>query len=383
MKPRARSGVGPGGKILFANQLRALAALCVVLSHLGGVFILMGPTVGWVTSSPELHVGRPAILQLTSWSWLNLGAFGVAVFFLISGFVIPFSLRAQPAGPFLVARAFRIFPTLWAAILIDWLTVHAQSVYYGRAMAFTPFTYLYNALLLDTAVGHGYVDLVNWTLAIEVKFYIVMALLRPWILRGRVLPLLGFSLLAIAIAAGKQHGFIHIVEALSDEPMYVGFMLIGILFHYHLTGLIRPAKAVATGAILLAFFLLCWRLGPIRNQYPVISVNYLYALLLFWACYLGRGMFRKRRWLDFLAGISFPLYLTHSIVGYSALTFLIARCGFSYASALPAALVLVATLAWLLHRLVELPSMGFGKSLAGSLGGRKAGAAAMLPGSGG
>ena len=382
MRLQPGGGVGSGGaRIVFANQLRAIAALCVVLSHLGGVFVLMGPVVGWVTSAPEVHVGEPAILHLTRWSWLNPGAFGVAVFFLISGFVIPFSLRSQRAGPFLLARALRIFPTFWAAILLEWAVVAAQSHCYGRAMAFTSFEYLCNALLLDTAVGHGYVDLVNWTLAVEVKFYVVMALLRPWVLRGRVLPLLAISLLAIAVAAAERHGIIGLSVMLSDEPMYVGFMLIGTLFHYHLAGQISGARAVSAGALLLYLFVLCWRCGPIADQYPVLTVNYLYALLLFWGCYLVRDSFRARRWLDFLADVSFPLYLLHSVIGYSAMTFLIARCGLSYGQALPLALCLVLGLAWLLHRSAEVPSMAWGRRLAGRTGKARAPAAA-LPGGG-
>jgi peptidoglycan/LPS O-acetylase OafA/YrhL len=51
-----------------------------------------------------LHTSVP------QFSW---GAFGVALFFLVSGFVIPFSLRAGPS--FLVARFFRIVAAAYVA----------------------------------------------------------------------------------------------------------------------------------------------------------------------------------------------------------------------------------------------------------------------------
>ena len=388
MSLKAGSGIVPsperssGFKIVFANQLRAVAALSVVLGHLGGLYVLMGPFVGWMTSSPAIQVGHPAILRLTMTSWLNLGAFGVAIFFLISGFVIPFSLRAQPAGPFLVARAFRIFPTLWAALLLEWLAVHAQSLHYGRPMAFPPLAYLYNALLADTALGKDYVDLVNWTLAIEVKFYIVMAMLRPWILRGRVLPLIGCSVLAVCVSAAQRFGLTHLAVALAEEPKCIGFMLIGTLFHYRLTGLLGPIKALASGAVLVCLFWFCWWVGPSRDVFPMIPANYLEGLAVFAACYAARGAFRPIRWLDFLAEISFPLYLIHSIIGYSAMTFLIVRFRLSYEAALPLGFAFVLSLAWLLHRSCEAPSMAFGKALARSLARRHRGQAAILPESG-
>ncbi len=377
MTRRIAGGVAPdtrrsgGGKIIFADQLRGLAALSVVLSHLGGVYVLMGPTVGWITSSPETPVGRPAILALTSWSWLNLGALGVAVFFLISGFVIPFSLRSLTSGRFLVARAFRIFPTLWAAILVEWLVVFAQSHFYGRPMAYTPVVYLHNALLLDTVIDDGYVDLVNWTLAIEVKFYILVAILRPWILRGRAGPLIGCSLLALAVALAQAqaqaHGKIHLPPQLVNEPMFIGFMLVGTVFHCRMTGSMSPGRAIGTGAILIGLFLAAWRTGPFREQFPVLAVNYLYGLAIFGLGYALRRHLRPVRWLDFLAAVSFPLYLVHSIVGYSLMTFMIRILGLSYGAALPLAFGLTMLLAWTLHRAVERPTMAAGKLLARNL----------------
>ncbi len=359
-----RSG---GIKIVFANQLRALAALSVVASHLAGLFILMGPLVGWITSTPEVHVGRPAILRLTLLPWFNYGAFGVAVFFLISGFVIPFSLRAQGSGAFLVARVFRIYPLLWGALLLEWLAVFGSQHLYGRPMAFGVWTYLANALLLDTLLGSGYVDLVNWTLAVEIKFYLLMALMRPAILGGRVWPLFGWSVFAIGLAMAQQHGTIHLSTALADEPMCIGFMLIGTVFHYHLAGQLGAMRALAAGSVLAGLFVLCWRVGPIQDQFPRITLDYGYALGLFFAAYLLRDWFRPIRLLDGLADISYPLYLVHSVIGYSVMSFTIIRFGFSYDEALPTGLAAVLLLAWALHRTVERPSLRLGKRLAGAL----------------
>ncbi len=353
-----------GVKIIFANQLRAAAALSVMLSHWGGVYILMGPLVGWITSTPVVHVGRPAILRVTMLPDFNFGAFGVAVFFLISGFVIPFSLRAQPAAAFLVARAWRIFPTLCAALLLEWLVVFGQSQLYGRAMAYPVSTYLWNASLLDTTVGSGYVDLVNWTLAIEVKFYILMALLRSAVLASRVLPLFGWSLFALAVGLAQRHGLLPVSAILANEPMSIGFMLIGVIFHYHLERRISTVRALGAGAGLAAMFLLCWRIGANQNMYPDARWSYVYGLALFLSAYAARAWFRPWRWIDAMADISYPFYLIHSIIGYSAMTFAILWFGFGYAEAALFAAAIVLPLAWLLHRLVERPSTRAGKRLA-------------------
>ncbi len=351
-------------RIIAANQLRGIASLSVVLSHLGGVFVLLGPFVAWMTSMPEVKAGHPAILLLTSWRYLNFGAFGVSIFFLISGFVIPFSLRSQPATGFLVARAFRIFPTFWAALFIEWFLVHLQSRFSGRGVPFGMMAYLQNALLLDTVIGAGFVDLVNWTLSIEVKFYVLMALLRPAVLKGRVLPFFVVALAAIAVAAAQKHGLLPLSTLLADEPMYVTFMLIGTVFHYQMTGLMRPLRAQGCIIGLGALVALCWKLGPISGQVPTISINYGYGLAVFAAAYYARKLFRPNRVLDGLAAVSYPLYLIHSVVGYSMMALAMRVFRLPYTVALGFGLAVVLLVATALHLAVEAPTLRLGRRLA-------------------
>ena len=53
----------------------------------------------------------PAMAELALSFPLNWGPFGVALFFVISGFVIPFSFETYGRLDFIVARFFRIYPT--------------------------------------------------------------------------------------------------------------------------------------------------------------------------------------------------------------------------------------------------------------------------------
>ena len=69
---RSRAG-SPSGRLDFLDGLRGIAVALVLLQHIG-----------------ELTV--PAIERLTS-STVQLGQFGVMVFFLCSGFIIPASLE--------------------------------------------------------------------------------------------------------------------------------------------------------------------------------------------------------------------------------------------------------------------------------------------------
>lgn len=348
-------------KVIFANQLRGVAALCVVLVHYTVVYHYMRPLLAWVIAAPPIEGPIPAFATWIFPWWFDMGAFGVALFFLISGFVIPFSLERSTVGSFLLARALRIYPTYWAALLVEWTTIYAASRYWGKPVAFDWRTFLDNIALIHTAVGAGGVDFVNWTLAIEIKFYVLMALLRPLVLRSRVWPLLLYALGAVALNAAQGRGLIHLPPQLVAESRFVAFMLAGTLFHYHFARtLSAPRLMLACGAV-LGLTMACWKLGPNAAEFPIKALNYVYALAAFAAAYAARSRFRRALVLDFFASISYPLYLVHALFGFSAMSFLMLAWRVPYAVAAPVAFVLAVLIAWTLHVSVERASIAAGR----------------------
>ena len=352
------------GKIVFANQLRGLAALCVVLVHYTVVYQYMQPMLGWALAMPAVPgVPAPWATWFYPW-WLDLGAFGVALFFLISGFVIPFSLHRATRGGFLLARTLRILPTYWAALLVEWAVVGGFSRYWGKPVVFDRATFLANAVLIHTAIGGLGVDFVNWSLVIEVKFYLLMALLRPFVVRARVGPLLLCAAGALVFCALEGQGALCLPPQLASEAAFLVFMLVGTLFHYHLAGAVRARRLVLAGAALLAAGALCWRLGPDGVNFPRKSLNYGYALAVFAGCYALRARFRPLQLLDLAAAVSYPLYLVHSLVGFSLMTYAILAWHVPYAVAAPGAFAVVVLVAWTLHATVERAGIAAGRRLA-------------------
>jgi peptidoglycan/LPS O-acetylase OafA/YrhL len=357
--PRAGSD-----KIVFANQLRGVAALCVVLVHYTVVYQLMRPVVAWVIAAPPIAVPVPALSAWIYPWWFDSGAFGVALFFLISGFVIPFSLDKNSRLTFLLARGLRIFPTYWLALLIEWGTIYGFSRYWGKPIAFDRQTFLYNILLIHTSIGALGVDLVNWTLTIEIKFYLLMAVLRPLIVRKVVWPLLLYPIGALALNILQARGVIHLPVLLISESMYVVFMLPGTLFHYHFCRALSTRRLVLGCGAILAMAAACWKFGPLADQFPLKTLNYFYGFGVFAMSYAARGWFRRAWLLDFFADISFPLYLVHSLVGYSVMSYLILARRVPYAIAAPAAFGVAVLIAWILHISIERASIAAGRRLA-------------------
>ena len=153
-------------RIEFLHILRGCAALLVALEHLCIVFWYNKAAVTHLTNLPAVPdtVPPPLSTRLVfsfgygplgfSELW-NLSSFAIALFYLISGFVIPFSLRRTALPGFLAARALRLWPTyaagltlaLLSCVLTTWICVHA-----GKGAA-SP-DCVVSSLLADSASRH-------------------------------------------------------------------------------------------------------------------------------------------------------------------------------------------------------------------------------------
>ena len=160
----------PGQRFDNINLLRAFAALAVVVYHViehskWTAYPMDGPLVTF-----------------------RIGWIGVDLFFVISGFVITYSAillwRAQPEAfqrRYWARRISRIVP-LYALTMLAWMLFIGPawpSISLG-GMAWQLFAHL-TFIHGFFASTHGSIDGVNWTLAIEMQFYVGVALLIGWI----------------------------------------------------------------------------------------------------------------------------------------------------------------------------------------------------------
>ncbi len=166
-----------GDRLEFLDFARAIAALSVALMHM---------VSEW---SPRF--------QRFTLDVFNPGVFGVITFFLVSGFVIPFSLERLGSLPkFWINRLFRLFP-LYGLSLVAVLALHALDL--GDPppdfVAALPASALWNAtmvhFLFDVPSAIG----LYWTLSYEMLFYASMSALfvvglhkkSHWLLLGGAL----------------------------------------------------------------------------------------------------------------------------------------------------------------------------------------------------
>ncbi len=171
-------------RVDFANTLRGFAALAVLIAHYYGVFWSSRAAVSALINAPEL----PETQLITSYiSWLHLfplfnwGAYGVAVFFIISGFVIPFTLQKMSWIGFVINRFLRIVPTYIVGFTMSLPAILISSEYFSREWPFSLHEVLIHYIpgIRDIMWSRG-IDGIVWTLEIEMKFYLICALLIVW-----------------------------------------------------------------------------------------------------------------------------------------------------------------------------------------------------------
>lgn len=357
-------------KITFANQLRGIAVLCVMMAHYTGIYWGARDLVSSYIHAPVATGDGPQWPGYIMFPTLNYGPFGVALFFLISGFVIPFSLAKMGRLRFIVARALRIYPTYWLASAVTLLAMWLSSRYWGTPFSIDTHTLLANLELIHVQKALPTIDLVNWTLSIETKFYIVAALMWPFIRRSSALALVNFALLILAFltwvpASWSTFSFLGMelsLDATKCELLYLPFLFIGTLFNFALKGDLSTRALFGAVLGVFASFLMMWQKTPLAVQFWVVPANYGYALIIFSACYVARARFKASRILDFFADISYPLYLVHALIGYATIRFLTDR-GLPFNMAACFAFIVVVGIAYILHIVVEVRSANLGKRL--------------------
>jgi peptidoglycan/LPS O-acetylase OafA/YrhL len=368
-------------RIEFANQLRGVAALAVVWLHVGihywygkgFVFSTLGlanPPVP--TDPPKWASWSHAILSLGfDFPVIDLGSLGVALFFLISGFVVPISLRKLKPGKFLLIRVIRIFPVYILSMLLLAL-LWWMFAYFGIGGGRTDVTasmLIAQLLLVSDLFGWPPLDLVSWTLQIELKFYLVAALLYAVIAKRGLWGVLLFAL-AVVVAALVLRleavtpllmARVHPNAPFVIKQQLVQLAFVAYIFAGYVLWLFWTRKVSRREALLAVTGL--WGLSNVAmfvcdvrgQQLFVVSFSQLMALAIF-VIAMTRWASRRNLVLDGLATISYPLYMVHLTVGWSALA-LLERTGLPSLVSLITALLVVVFVAWFVHLVAERPSL--------------------------
>ncbi|WP_438306980.1 acyltransferase family protein (plasmid) [Streptomyces sp. HUAS TT11] len=260
----------------------------------------------------------PLLHEISRYGWL-----GVEFFFAISGFVICMSCWGRTPAQFTVSRIARLFPAYWCAVLlVVALVLVSRMGHWPAATRIDPRTVLGNLTMAPGPLGLDLVDKVSWTLWVEARFYLLMAVLLVFGLSyRRVAVFCGAWLLAGVIA-------LELRSPLLDEfiqPRYAGLFVTGIILYL----MHRFGQSLLLW--LLLCFAWCYELtvlefrvadhaavppGESRPSWIVCAVVLTLCLGLLALAGAGGPLARlQRRWLVTAGGLTYPFYLVHQSIG--------------------------------------------------------------------
>lgn len=312
--------------------LRGLASLAVCWYHF--------------TNSDPAFLSEGVLKLSGKYGWL-----GVEVFFVISGFIIPYALhrggyRLKNYSTFLLKRVTRLDPPYLVSIVVSILLI-CLSLYFGPK-EHDPRLNIVGLLLhlgyLNMFFNYPWVNEVYWTLAIEFQYYLLMGLAFPLVVSGRKAIRLStfalFGLLALMVTSGT---FIF-------HWMFLFF--VGITAFQYRVGIIGLREHV-----LLLLLSLCGTLFTLGVPHALAGLG-AFCVISF--------LNPKNTVFGFFGNISYSLYLLHASVGGS---FVVAsrQLGFTQSDAGKVVTILIAVCAsvssaYLLYRLVERPSQRWSSS---------------------
>jgi peptidoglycan/LPS O-acetylase OafA/YrhL len=344
---------GPSQHFPFVAAIRGIAALLVLVFHL---------QIHIFEHYPDQPIEHYSLTWWVFLGFFDLGKYAVASFFLISGFLIPATLRGPGATVrgFAVKRFFRLYPAYWFAIAFAVLV----AILLGKTAEFTAPEVLANLTMVQPLFGQPDLIGVFWTLQIELAFYLVCALLAAFGgLERRTL--WKYTFLACGLAAAVLRGWSGIplpvaipialalmffadglrtrVKRLVDRTLVLEIAVLAALlvpislFGYGDEG----ARYIATYWAAIATFVLAWRYAD-----PILATSR-----------LGGGT-------EFLGDISYSVYL----IGIPLLGLVAAPLFAATGSrALAAAAVLAATvlLSAAVYKGIEAPAIRVGKRRGG------------------
>lgn len=276
------------------------------------------------------------------------GQNGVLVFFVISGFIIPWSMYYKHYRPgsmlrFMAKRLIRLEPPYLASILLILAIAFIKSRFHLGVDSAEEITAtrvgLHFGYLINFFPEYKWLNNVYWTLAIEFQYYLLMSVMYLlFVHKSLWLRVLAYAL-CFAMAWFVPD------PTLSHFPAYAPLFLFGIAVFQYKSNLVGMLEC---GAVILACFV--YNYAAISTVFACFGLATALVILFFSE--------HKIPVIDWMGKMSYSIYLIHPVVGAAVINILsrYAHTGGMKLVVLLAGLIVTFVSSYIMYLLIEKPS---------------------------
>lgn len=344
----AGKSVNGNTRIVFLDYLRIFAFTSVLAAHKFYAYIVA------FSNNEDVHPTLRFIANILA-SVLYGGGSGVIVFFLVSGYIITHVLQTELPVEFLIKRIFRVFPLYIVAIITEYLSLLIAN----EAPSFS--VLLQQLLLIGDIFGTPYaLNGVEWTLRVEVTFYIFMAITRALNLMTiykRALPafLLITTIFCSLIAPIPSIN----VWSKGYLTIYGPFLLLGSMIYLFEK---KQIGLAFLSLFIVVFFYQHYSLMVLYQRNWTNSHFSILGFLIFLICWSFRNYMTAAPWVLLLSDLTYSVYLFHNWF-FDCMKKMMAALGIKIFHPDIQALVILFLTCFLMVKCVEKPGIRLGRSV--------------------
>ena len=291
-------------RIYGLDVFRFFAAFAIIFFH----YCFLGVVEGYYSTS--------VFNQVFFW-----GYFGVDVFFILSGFVILISSEKHNSSiSFLWSRLKRIYPIL---ILCSLITMITGLILGGDLQPMLP--KLFNSLSFVSDFWNGeLLTAVHWTLMVEIRFYILVAIIK----KIKIWDKHKYKVLSSWILFAILNNFVLKNDLIDKifELQYSYHFTIGILLYLFFVKKERMYEMlpISSISIFMIFRRMTGYLSFIKDykysQLSYTNFDVLFFIIIIFAVLIylinTNKYFISKKFSLMLGGISYPIFLLHGDLGF-------------------------------------------------------------------
>lgn len=284
------------------NSLRGLAAVVVCIFH------LVCLPLNFLENTDLYH-------------FAPYGKYGVQIFFVITGVVIPISLINSNYNyllfwKFIYKRIVRIEPPYIFSILIGLILLLMRNHLFSGVPHDVPSIkniLLHIGYLIPFVKGEQWFIIVFWTMAVEFQFYILISLFFPLLINQKVTIRLISYVLVFSLAL--------ILRSTIYAPAWMPVFMMGTIYISYRSAKIKLFEFLFILIVAIVF-------STILHSFIITAIAVFTLIIIHFFSNF------QNKLGNFLGSISYSLYLTHTIFGAATVNVLVPHVTLIYAKIL-------------------------------------------------